>query len=139
MTNDKLSIQAYSTKSEPKVLLKLVLLQVLATLTFSLVLFYCFDKREALSALFGGSIAAIASLFFAGRLFTSKPAAKDQVSAASEMLIRFYFSVALKALLTLALMAICVIVIKVSMLPFIIAYLLAAVIVNWLFLLYRAH
>ncbi|MBX2849847.1 MAG: ATP synthase subunit I [Acidiferrobacterales bacterium] len=139
MTTDKVSIQTFSTKSEPKVIMKLALLQIIGTLVFSLILFFCFDKREALSALCGGAIAALASLFFAGRLFTTKTVATDQDSAAGEILIRFYFSVALKALLTLALMAICILVLKVSMLPFMVAYIVAAVIVNWLFLLYSAR
>ena len=137
MTKDAVHVQPLSSKSEPKVVLKLALLQMVGTVGFSLVLYFCFDTREALSALFGGLIAALASLFFAGRLFKTRSVDTQTDSAASELLIRFYFSVALKALLTLALMAICIIVIKVSMLPFIIAYILAAVIVNWLFLLYR--
>ena len=72
----------------------------------------------------------LASVFFAGRLFTTK-----QDAAAEEMLVRFYISVALKAVFTLAMMAICVVFLKVSMLPFIIAFMLAAVVVNWLFFL----
>ena len=128
-----------NSKSEPKVILRLALLQAVGTIAFSLVLYFCFDTREALSALFGGLIAALASLFFAGRLFTSKQVATRQDSAAGEMLVRFYFSVALKALLTLAMMSICIIVLKVSILSFVVAYILAAVIVNWLFLLYRAQ
>ena len=66
----------------------------------------------------------------AGRLFTSK-----QESPPEEMLARFYASVVLKVILTLAMIAICIIVMKVSFLPFIIAYFIAAGIVNWLFLL----
>ncbi len=122
----------FESKSKPGAVLKLALLQLVGTAFFSLVMFYCFDTREALSALFGGLIAVLASVFFAGRLFTTK-----QTAAAEEMLVRFYFSVALKVLFTLAMMAICIIVIKVSMLPFIIAYLLAAIIINWLFLLIK--
>ncbi len=139
MTKDSEQVQALSTKSEPKVVLKLALLQMLGSFVFSLVLYFCFDTREALSALFGGLIAALASLFFAGRLFNTRSVDIQADSAASELLVRFYFSVALKALLTLALMAICIIVLKVSMLPFIIAYVLAAVVINWLFLLYKEH
>jgi len=111
--------------------LKLALLQFLGTAVFSLVLFYCFDAREALSAFFGGLIAAIASIFFASRLFTTRHDAQ-----AAEMLVRFYFSVTFKVLFTLVMMAICIFFIKVSILPFIISYLIAAVIINWLFLLF---
>jgi len=125
-----LADRKFASKSKPGTVLKLALLQFIGTVFFSLVLYYCFDTREALSAFFGGLIAVLSSVFFAGRLFSTK-----QTAAAEEMLIRFYFSVAFKVLFTLAMMAICIIVIKVSMLSFIVAYLLAAVIVNWLFLL----
>ena len=54
------------------------------------------------------------------------------------MLARFYASVVLKIVFTLAMMVICITVLKVSLLPFIIAYLIAAVIVNWLMLLVPA-
>ena len=120
----------FETQSKPGAVLKLALLQFTATACFSLVLFYCFDAREAISALLGGLISVLASVFFAGRLFTTK-----QDAAAEEMLVRFYISVALKAVFTLAMMAICVVFLKVSMLPFIIAFILAAVVVNWLFFL----
>jgi len=120
----------FNTKSQPSVLIKLALLQIFGTLIFSLALYYCFDKREALSALLGGLIASVATLYSAGRLFTTK-----HDGQAEEILLRFYLSVALKVLFTLLMMAICIIVIKVSLLPFIIAYLLAAVVINLLFLL----
>jgi len=55
--------------------------------------------------------------------------------SANERLARFYASAILKVLFTLLMMGILIAVIKVSMLPFIIAYLIAAVIVNLLFLL----
>ena len=117
-------------KSKPGLVVKLAFLQMLGTVVFSLVLYFCFDAREALSSLFGGLIAAAASLFFAGRLFATK-----QGAPAQEILFRFYFSEAFKVVFTLVMMAICIIVVKVSILPFIIAYLLAAVIINWLFFL----
>ena len=75
----------------------------------------------------------IGSLYSAGRLFTTK-----QGASASERLARFYASVVLKIIFTLAMMVICITVLKVSLLPFIIAYLIAAVIVNWLMLLVPA-
>ena len=124
----------FESKSKPSLVLKLAFLQFFGSVVFSLVLLYCFDTREALSAFLGGSIAAIASIFFASRLFTTKNDAQ-----ATEMLVRFYFSVTFKMLFTLVMMAICIIFIKVSMLPFIIAYLIAAVVINWLFLLIAAR
>ena len=120
----------FPTKSRPGAVVKLAALQFLATVAFSLTLYYCFDSREALSALFGGGTAAVANLFFAGRLFVTR----DDLPA-DDILRRFYRSESLKILFTLAMFAILIIVIKVSILPFIIAYLIAAVIVNMLFLL----
>ena len=111
-------------------IVKLALLQAVGTIAFSGVMYYCFDAREALSALLGGLIAALTSLYMAGRLFTSK-----DNRPAEEMLARFYASIVLKAVLTIVMMAICIIVMKVSVLPFIVAYFVAAGIINWLFLL----
>ena len=118
------------SKTQPGVLLKLALLQLVGTAAFSVAMLVCFDAREALSALFGGAIAIIGSLYSAGRLFSTK-----QNAAAAEMLIRFYVSVVLKFIFTLAMMVICLVVLKVSLLPFIIAYLISAVLINWLVLL----
>jgi len=120
----------FDSKSKPGLILKLALLQFFGSVIFSLILYTCFDTREALSAFLGGSIAAIATIFFASRLFTTRHDAP-----AGEMLVRFYFSVTFKVLFTLVMMAICIIFIKVSILPFIIAYLLAAVVINLVFLL----
>ena len=113
------------TKTEPRVLLMLALLQLGGTLVFSLLLWLIFDLREGLSAFFGGFIAIAGSLYSAGRLFTA-----NQGAEAVETLRRFYASIVVKIVFTLVMVAICVIVIKVSFLPFIIAYLIAAVVVN---------
>lgn len=122
------------SKKQPGLLINLALMQAVGTAVFSLVVWLCFDSREGLSAAFGGSIAMFGSLYSAGRLFTTK-----QEASASEMLARFYASVVLKIIFTLAMMVICITVLKVSLLPFIIAYLIAAVIVNWLVLLVPAQ
>ena len=111
-------------------IVKLALLQMVGTLAFSSVIYFCFDARQAVSALLGGLIASVTSFYMAGRLFTSKRECPPE-----EMLARFYASVVLKVVLTLAMVAICIIVMKVSFLPFIIAYFIAAGVVNWLFLL----
>lgn len=127
MSNHKVGLV---TKTQPGTIFKLALLQLIGSIAFSLTLYYCFDAREAISALLGGSVAVFASLFSAFRLYT----AGDQLQA-GEMLIRFYISVVLKIVFSVAMIAIFIIVMKVSVLPFIIAYLLAAVIINLLFLL----
>jgi len=118
------------SQMKPKMLLKLAFLQLIATISFSLVMLYCFDSYQSLSALYGGLIAAASSGFMAGRMFTTQPGCEPE-----ELLARFYVSVMLKVVFTLAMMAICIIVIKVSFLPFIIAYFVSAAVVNWLFLL----
>ncbi len=118
------------TQAQPGDLLNLALLQLTGTVVFSLVLYFCFDLREAISALLGGSIAMLASLFSAWQLYRG-----GQNQKPGEMLVRFYISVVLKIAFSLAIMAICIIFMKVSMLPFIIAYLIAAVVINWLVLL----
>lgn len=59
----------------------------------------------------------------------------DELAPAVEMLQRFYRFEVTKILLTLTMFAICVVVLKVSVLPFIIAYVIAALIVTWLSLL----
>lgn len=113
------------TKTEPKVLLVLALMQLSGTTIFSVVLWGLFDVREGLSAFFGGFIAAFGSVYSAGRLFTTK-----QSTEAVDSLRRFYASIVIKVVFTLMMVAICVIVIKVSFLPFIVAYLIAAVVIN---------
>lgn len=114
----------------PAAILKLALLQLVGTIAFSLVVYICFDQRAAVSALLGGSIAVLSSLFAARQL--QRGAKQVQPEA---KLAQFYASVVLRIVFSLAMMAICIIVMKVSMLPFIIAFLLAAVVINWLVLL----
>jgi len=128
----------FESQTKPGAMLKLASLQAIGTVVFSLGLYYCFDTREALSALFGGLIATVMSLFMAGRLFASYRISTLRDVPPGEALIRFYISAVLKILFTLAMMGICIIVIGVSILPFIIAYLIAAVIVNILFVLFDA-
>ena len=123
---------AATTKAKPSVVLKLALLQFLVTLVISILVWLVFNQHQAWSALLGGLIAALANLFFAGRLFVTQADLQ-----ATQILRRFYRSVSMKVLFTLTMFAICIIVIKVSILPFIITYFVAAMIVNWLFLLMK--
>lgn len=115
-------------KARPSNLLKLAVMQFVCTLIFSVVLYFSFDAREALSAFFGGVIAVFSSLLFAWQLYRGGHNLEPHA-----MLVRFYVSVVLKLILSLAMMAVFIIVIKVSLLPFIVAYLLGALIVNWLY------
>jgi len=128
----------FESQTKPSAILKLACLQAIGTVVFSLSLYYCFDTREALSALLGGFVATVMSLFMAGRLFASYRISRLRDVPPGEALIRFYISAVLKILFTVAMMGICIIVMEVSILPFIIAYLIAAVIVNLLFVLLDA-
>lgn len=119
--------------SKPQVMLKLAGLQALGTFCFAAGLYSFFDAREAISALLGGSIATVMSLFMAGRLFASFRISKLRDVASEETLMRFYISAALKILFTLAMMSFCIVVLNVSILPFVIAYLIAGIMVNLLF------
>lgn len=126
----------FNKSSNAGAMLKLALLQAAATLVFSGAMYYCYGTGEALSALFGGMTAAIMSVYMASRLFTTHRLASVRDMSATERLSRFYASAILKVLFTLLIMGILIAVIKVSMLPFIIAYLIAAVAINLVFLLY---
>jgi F0F1-type ATP synthase assembly protein I len=123
-----------------KALLQLALLQFISTVAFSLTIYVCFTSYEGLSALFGGLVAVLANMYVA--LKARKPVIiepsvteSDELAPAVEMLQRFYRFEVTKILLTLTMFAICVVVLKVSVLPFIIAYVIAALIVTWLSLL----
>jgi F0F1-type ATP synthase assembly protein I len=121
-------------------MLRLALLQLVCTVGFSLGMYVCFTFYQGLSALLGGLVAVIANFYVA--LKTRKPLQVapqvvdiDDLATATEMLQRFYRFEVTKIVLTLTMFAIGVFVIQVSVLPFIIAYLLAALIVTWLSLL----
>lgn len=116
----------------PSAMAKLAALQFVSTAFFAAGMWFCFDAHAAVSAIFGGLIAVMMSLFMSMRLLSTKRVTTLREMSAQESLIRFYISVVLKIVFTLVMMAICIIVIKVSILPFIIAFSLAAVIVNWL-------
>ena len=122
--------------NRPSDLLKLSFLQALFTIVFALVLYFCFDARQAISGLLGGLIASLMTLFMAGRSFAAVRISTMREVPAGESLVRFYFSVILKIIFTLVMMAICLIIIEVAVLPFIIAYLISAVIINWMSLLW---
>lgn len=118
------------SRSRPDLIAKLAVTQLLVTIVLGVVLYFSTDLLNALSALAGGIIAAAANLYMALRMWSGK---RNQ--PAPEMLARFYTSVVLKVLFTLSMMVISIIVIKVSIAPFIISYLMVAVAVNLLFLL----
>ena len=135
------SININTPDKEKGVVLKLAAVQAFGTIIFALAMLYCFDSRQALSALLGGLIAVLANLLFALQNYLQK--VKNKKSSlivnsdfiAKQLLFNFYWSETLKVVFTLAMLGICIAVLKVSMLPFIIAYAFAALIINWLYLL----
>ena len=109
---------------------KLAFLQIVCTVFFAAVIWYCFDAHEAVSALLGGLISVLSSFYIGLRMITQNRLAETTAIEPEHSLMRFYTSTIVKIVFTLMMMGICIIVLKVSILPFIIAYLLAAVIVN---------
>lgn len=119
-------------------MLQLALLQLTCSIAFALTLYVCFTAYVGLSALLGGLVATLATVYVALKVRKTVPpasSASDELAPAVHMLQRFYRFEVSKVILTLTMFAISVFVIKVSILPFIIAYLLAALIVTWLALL----
>lgn len=129
------SAKLFETTPNYRAIFKLAAFQALATLVVCCGVYVYFDTREALSALFGGLVATTMNLFMAGRLFGVSRILKIRSMHANEALIRFYISVVLKILFTLTMMVFFIVVIEVSILSFIVTYLIAAVIVNLCFLL----
>lgn len=117
--------------SNAKIVVRLSCWQAIFTILFAFGMFVFVGKHEAVSALMGGFICSLANLFFAGRLFSSQSEQPPK-----QMLRRFYRSEALKIVFTLTMFIIAMSIAKVALLPFIVSYLLAALIVNWLFLLW---
>ncbi len=124
-----------SSRTTVRVLLQLALLQLICSIAFALTLYVCFTAYVGLSALLGGLVATIATVYVALKVRKTVSPASDELAPAVYMLQRFYRFEVSKVILTLTMFAISVFVIKVSILPFIIAYLLAALIVTWLALL----
>lgn len=129
-STDPLQHRVVASKSRPDLIVKLALAQLIATLLVGLTFWVFFDTRSAISALFGGSVVVLANLYMAARMRV-----RNKPLEATKMLARFYTSIILKGLFTLAMMAIFIIFIKVSIAPFIITYLMVAVAINMLFLL----
>lgn len=108
------------------VVIKLSLIQFLVTLLFSACLLIFLSSLHSISALLGGSICAVANLFFAGKLFFKK----EELNP-TDTLRHFYRSESLKIAFTLAMFILVYIAIEVEHLVFIVGYSLAAF-MNWL-------
>ncbi|MEO0369790.1 MAG: ATP synthase subunit I [Pseudomonadota bacterium] len=118
---------------------QLAFMQAVCTATFSATLYFCFTAYEAVSAILGGGTAVVANLLLAVKtradIANISAPDRDEDAVAKELLYRFYRFEVFKVVFTLTIFAICIVVMKVSILAFIIAYLLAALIVTWLSLL----
>jgi F0F1-type ATP synthase assembly protein I len=120
------------------VLIGLLVWQLIATLLGAFVTYFWFDQFTAVSFLLGGLACVLANFFaFASFLFKRSKQSSQAVfeSNAKLMVFRFYMRETIKIVFTLLIFAICILLLKVDILAFIIAYLISAVIVNWLYLL----
>ncbi len=105
---------------------RLLALQVLVTLVVATATLVIADARAAGSALLGGLINVIATLFFAYRVFSAGPG-----STAREIARAFYLGEAVKLLLTGLLFTAVFIWVEVAWLPLFIAY-AATMLAFWL-------
>lgn len=112
-------------------MMKLVLSQAIVTVVISVICLVFYDLRVTLSVFFGGLVPTLANLFVLCRLYLNR----NKVLSAKTMLDRFYRSESMKMTLTLAMLVLLIAVVKVAVLPFVIAYFVVALLVNWFFLL----
>ena len=115
----------------------MALWQAFAAVLMALLTWLLCNAYEAVSAALGGLTASLATLFMAlkARAQTSLTLHDNDEQIAVGLLQQFYRSEVSKIVLTLAMFVICIIVIKVSVAAYVIAYLVAALVVNWLTLL----
>ena len=128
-----------TSNNTPAALYQLALAQGICTTAFALGMLYCFGIYEAISACIGGLVALSANLYLAVKMHKAvllqETNAKTEQQEPLGMLQRFYRFEVLKIVFTVTMFVIAVVVIQVSILPFIIAYVLAALVVTWLSLL----
>ena len=116
-----------------RAVVKLSFWQLAAAAMLAIGFGFAMNRAAGLAALLGGLISALANLFFAGRLLTSGHVSEQSTPEAK--LHRFYRSETMKIIFTLSMFVICLVIVKVPVLPFIIAYLVCAWAINWVFLL----
>lgn len=109
---------------------RIVLIQLLITFLAAAVCFIVFNWRAAYSAVIGGGISIIATLYFAQRVFSLQPGV-----AAAKIARRFYIGEAIKLMLTAALFVAAIKLSDVSFPPLFLTY-AATLLAYWLVLLF---
>ncbi len=104
----------------------ILLIQLLVTLSGAAVSLACSGTRAAYSALIGGGVSALVTLYFASQVFSVRIGAP-----AAKITRAFYLGEVVKLLLTVVLLSIALLWLDVSPLPLLLAY-MAALMAYWL-------
>ena len=104
----------------------ILLIQLLITLWGALVAFACSGAQAAYSALIGGGVSTLVTLYFASQVFSVRIGAP-----AAKIARAFYLGEVVKLLLTVVLLTIALLWLDVSPLPLLLAY-MAALMAYWL-------
>ena len=112
---------------------KIAAIQLLVTLLIAVVSLILSDSRAAYSAIVGGGISAIVTLYFASKVFSARIG-----SPAAKIARTFYIGEVVKLLLTILLLSAAFFWLHVSPLPLLLAY-MAALMAYWLALPFTFH
>ena len=127
---------AIKDNTTPKALTQLALLQGVFSIFFAGAVFVWLGAYQAVSAALGGFAAVIATLYSALKVRTpiaqSPPQEDDEMAQANSMLQRFYRIEVTKLVLTITWFVVAIVLLRVAVLPFIAAYLLTALVINWI-------
>ena len=112
---------------------KIIVIQLLVTLLIAAFSLIFSDLRAACSAMIGGGISAVVTLYFASRVFSASIG-----SPAAKVARAFYVGEVGKLLLTIALLSAALLCLPVAPLPLLLAY-MAALMAYWLALPFTFH
>ena len=105
---------------------KIIAIQLLVTLLIAMISLLLSDVHAAYSAVVGGGISTIVTLYFASKVFSARIG-----SPAAKIARAFYIGEVVKLLLTILLFSIALLWLHVSPLPLLLAY-MAALLAYWL-------
>ncbi len=112
---------------------KIIAIQLLVTLLIAVIALIFSDIRAAYSAVIGGGISAVTTLYFASKVFSARIG-----SPAAKIARAFYIGEVGKLLLTIILLSAALLWLPVSPLPLLLAY-MAALMAYWLALPFTFH
>ncbi|HAS84402.1 MAG TPA: F0F1 ATP synthase assembly protein I [Verrucomicrobia bacterium] len=112
---------------------KIIAIQLLVTLLIAMISLLLSDVHAAYSAVVGGGISTIVTLYFASKVFSARIG-----SPAARIARAFYIGEVVKLLLTILLLSIALLWLHVSPLPLLLAY-MAALLAYWLALPFTFH